>query len=61
MTLLSTAQVADRLGVTRRDVQALIKKGKIPAQQVGRAYVVEEADLATYTRDPRGRPAKPRT
>jgi excisionase family DNA binding protein len=49
--LVSVRMAAEVLGVTARQVQNLIKDGILPAQKVGRAYVVREADLATVPRE----------
>jgi len=56
-TLLSTPEVADRLGINRRRVLALIDSGRLPARRVGRSYAVTEADLIAYRPRPRGWPA----
>ena len=55
--LLSTAQVASRLGVTRQRILELIEEERLPAQKVGRAYVVRLGDVAALTLNPVGRPA----
>ena len=44
--LLSTREVAQRLGVTRRQVQRLAKGGRLPnAFKVGETWVVPERDV----------------
>jgi excisionase family DNA binding protein len=44
--LLSTAEVARRLGVTRRQVQRLCKGGSLPnAFKVGETWVVPKRDV----------------
>jgi excisionase family DNA binding protein len=43
--LLSVAQVAERLGITRQAVLKRIRAGHLPATKVGRAYVVPAAAL----------------
>lgn len=56
MTLLTTAQAAERLGVTRWRVNALIKAGRLKAQKMGQIFLIEEGDLeAVRVRKP-GRP-----
>ncbi|HEY9405787.1 MAG TPA: helix-turn-helix domain-containing protein [Pyrinomonadaceae bacterium] len=55
--LLSTAQVGERLGVTRQRVLELIEGKRLPAQKVGRAYVVRLGDVAALTLNKVGRPA----
>ncbi len=54
--LLSTAEVAAHLEVTRQRVLELISEQRIPAIKVGRAYVVRAGDLATLTLHKVGRP-----
>lgn len=56
MKLLSTPQVAKRLGVTVSRVQALIWAGRLPAQKVGRDYVILEDDLKRVKDRKPGRP-----
>ena len=56
MKLLSTPQVAERLGVTVARVQALIWAGRLPAQKVGRDYVIQEEDLKLVKDRKPGRP-----
>jgi excisionase family DNA binding protein len=58
MKLLTTAQVAERLGVHRTRVNVLIREGRLPAQQFGRAYLVDEKDLALVAERTVGRPPK---
>lgn len=58
MKLLTTAQVAERLGVHRTRVNVLIREGRLPAQQFGRAYLIDEKDLALVSERTVGRPPK---
>lgn len=58
MRLLTTAEVAERLGVHRTRVNVLIKEGRLPAQQFGRAYLVNEKDLKLVENRKPGRPPK---
>jgi excisionase family DNA binding protein len=55
--LLSTAEVAARLEVTRQRVLELIGEERLPAIKVGRSYVVRADDLASLTLRRVGRPA----
>jgi len=57
MKLLSTPQVAKRLGVTIARVQALIWAGRLPAQKVGRDYVIRDEDLKLVKDRKPGRPS----
>jgi excisionase family DNA binding protein len=54
--LLTTAQAAERLGVSPRRVVALITAGRLPAAKFGRDWVIREADLAAVQRLPQGWP-----
>jgi excisionase family DNA binding protein len=55
---LTTPQVAKRLGVSIRRVQALIKAGRLPSRQYGRDHIINEADLALVADRKPGRPKK---
>jgi excisionase family DNA binding protein len=56
--MLTTRDVAQRLGVTRRRVLAMIQRGRLPARRLGWQWVIEEAALdAVRVR----RPGRPRT
>jgi excisionase family DNA binding protein len=57
-TLLTTPQVAARLGVSARRVLALIESGRLPSQQFGRDHVVKESDLHLVEDRKVGRPPK---
>ncbi len=59
--LLSTAEVAAHLGVTRQRVLELIGEERLPAMKVGRAYVVRADDLSSLSIGKAGRPPKPST
>lgn len=56
--LLSTAEVATHLGVTRQRVLELITEERLPAMKVGRAYVVRSSDLSSLSLGKAGRPPK---
>ena len=56
--MLTTKEVAERLGVTIRRVQALIQDGQLPAQKVGRDYLVREKDLKLVEERKPGRQRK---
>jgi excisionase family DNA binding protein len=57
MDFLTTKQVAERLGITPRRVQALVTAGRLPAQKIGRDYLIKEADLKLVEIRKVGRPA----
>ena len=58
MKLLTTPEAAERLGITLARVQQLIWKGRLPAQKIGRDYVINEDDLKLVAERKPGRPAK---
>ncbi len=58
MTLLTTKDAAEKLGVSVRRVQALINNGNLPAQKLGRDYVIQESDLDLVKNRKPGRPPK---
>jgi excisionase family DNA binding protein len=62
MSLLTTNEVAGRLGVTVKRVQAMIRDGRLPAEKLGRDYVIKEQDLKLVADRKPGRPpnAKPK-
>jgi excisionase family DNA binding protein len=49
MNLLTTTEVAARLKVSVRWVQALIASGRLPSERKGRDYFVKESDLKTVS------------
>ena len=54
--MYSTQEVAEKLGISRRTVQGLIKEGKIKAQKIGRDWVI--TDYVHHEKRGRGRPPK---
>lgn len=59
--LLSVAQTAKLLDVTRQRVHDLIKNGQIVACKLGRYYYIEVAELERYKNQPTGKPYQPRS
>ena len=56
---MTTKQVADRLGVGMRWIQALIKDGRLPAERVGRDYLIDPGHIKLIADlKPTGRPRK---
>ena len=55
-TLLSTKLAAEALGVGRSRVLALIRRGLLPAEKVGREWLIRSEDLGRLSRRPPGRP-----
>ncbi|MBX3280712.1 MAG: helix-turn-helix domain-containing protein [Acidobacteria bacterium] len=58
MELLTTSEVAERLGVTRWRVNALIKSGRLKAEKKGQIFLVDARDLEAVADRKPGRPAK---
>ena len=60
--ILSVQEAADHLGVNAQRVRALIVQDRLPAQLVGRDYVLDSAAVAAFARLPRvqGRPLSAR-
>jgi excisionase family DNA binding protein len=59
MGLLTTRQAAERLGISIPRVHQLINEGRLPAEKVGRDYVIREEDLKLVEDRPKaGRPPK---
>jgi excisionase family DNA binding protein len=56
--LLSTNEVAQKLGVTAIRVRALIRVGRLPAQKIGRDYIIKASDLKLVENRKPGRPFK---
>lgn len=61
LELLSVAQAAKLLNVTRQRVHDLIKNGQIVAHRLGRYYYIESAELERYKNQPTGKPYQPRS
>ena len=58
MNLLTTKEVAGKLGVSVRRVHALIQAERLPAQKYGRDYLINEKDLKLVENRKAGRPRK---
>lgn len=54
--LLSVAEVAKKLGVTRARINQFINEGRLPAIRIGRSFAVREDDLGTIEIRKVGRP-----
>jgi len=59
MKILTTSEVADRLGVTVQRVHQFIKDERLPARKMGRDYIINEGDLRLLEDRQTGRPPKP--
>jgi excisionase family DNA binding protein len=58
--MLTTTQAADKLGITRRRVVALIQAGQLPAAKFGSQYIIKPKDLKLVAVRKPGRPKKGR-
>jgi excisionase family DNA binding protein len=56
--LLSVAEAAEKLGVTRARVNQFISENRLPAQRIGRSFVIKEKDLSLIENRKTGRPSK---
>jgi excisionase family DNA binding protein len=53
MRLLTTTEVAARLGVIPRRVRQLIAEGRIKARKNGRDWLISEAEVRRFAAKPR--------
>ena len=60
MKMLTTSEVADRLGVTVQRVHQFIRDERLPARKMGRDYIINEGDLRLLEDRQTGRPPKPK-
>lgn len=58
MALITTTDAAQRLGVTVRRVQALIKSRRLSAERIGRDWLINEFNLADVADRKPGRPKR---
>lgn len=58
MKLLTTKEAAARLNITSRRVVALIQAKTLPAEKIGRDYLIKEKDLDLVANRKAGRPRK---
>lgn len=56
--ILTTAQAAAVIGVSQKMVQSLIKRGRLPAEKIGRIWVVRREDAESHERGKGGRPKR---
>ncbi len=61
MEMLTTKQVAERLEVSVRRVHQFIEEGRLPAEKMGRDYIIKESDLKLLDDRQTGRPPKAKT
>ncbi len=58
MSLISTKEASEKLGVSVLRVQQLIWAKRLPAKRIGRDYVIDESDLQLVKERKNGRPPK---
>ena len=56
--LLSVMEAAEELDVSRWRVNQLINGGRLPAQKIGRSYIIKKGDLELVRERKVGRPLK---
>ncbi len=61
MAILTSAQAAERLGVSVRRIQQLVKDGRLPADLFGGSLMIKEEDLKLVEDRKVGRPPKATT
>jgi len=54
MSPLTTDQAAALIGVSRHEVQRLCRIGLLPAQRIGRDWLIDERHARAYERGKRG-------
>jgi excisionase family DNA binding protein len=58
MAMIGTSEAARRLGISARRVAAMIEQGVLPAQKIGKTWVIDETDIAKLAKKER-RPGRP--
>ena len=58
--LVSTSEIADRLGIHRVAAAALVRSGRVPSIKVANRWLVRRADLEQFARTYDGRRGRPR-
>ena len=58
--LISTAEVAQRLGIHHFSVCRIIRRGGLPAQLIGKSWVVREEDVEELAKAYEARRGRPR-
>jgi excisionase family DNA binding protein len=57
---LTTAEAAEKLGVSTARVRRLVLDGRLPAEKFGRDLSFHEADVKAFKKLKGGRPPKPK-
>jgi len=58
LEVLSLAEAAEVLGVTRRNLSNQAKRGRIEATMLGDRYVVTAAEVQRYQKEQAGKPGR---
>jgi excisionase family DNA binding protein len=58
MRMLTTNEAASLLGVTVQRIHQFINEGRLPAQKLGRDYIINEEDMKLVEDRKPGRPPK---
>lgn len=56
--LVTTKDAAAIIGVSQKMVQSLIKRGRLPAEKIGRDWMIRREDAENHERGKAGRPQK---
>jgi excisionase family DNA binding protein len=56
--LLTVGDVAEMLRITPHGVRAMIRKGTLKAEMIGRDYLIKESDFKNMKRPGKGRPKR---
>ena len=57
INLITIAQTAEMLGITRQAVLGLVRRGRIPATLVGSYYILNYQDVVVYQQQKAAREA----
>lgn len=60
MAHLTTRQAAEKLGISIPRIHQLITEGRLPAEKIGRDYLIQEDDLKLVEDRKPGRPPNPK-
>lgn len=58
--LVGTTKAAELLGVSENRIRQLINSGQLPAERIGRTFVIRRRDVEAFAALPPGRPRYPR-
>lgn len=61
LNLVSLANAAQRIGITRQRLHKLVANGQIRAIRLGHYLYIEKSELERFMAQPRGKPHAPRS